>query len=111
MRILIQLFWLVSVCPTSHHQSSSRHYSGAHLIVVQHVVLPTGFEVISVNPHGKGSWSAGYKVETENGGEERDFFLKVSLPPHFLRCHQLMNNAFVTADPEAPAPGARSRRI
>lgn len=42
-------------------------------------MLPAGCEVFAVNPHGKGSWSAGYKVEVESDGNELEFFLKVLL--------------------------------
>lgn len=42
-------------------------------------MLPAGCEIIAVNPHGKGSWSAGYKVEIESDGEELEYFLKVLL--------------------------------
>ncbi|KAK8108325.1 Fructosamine kinase-domain-containing protein [Apiospora kogelbergensis] len=40
--------------------------------------LPEGC-VTAVNPHGKGSWSSGYKVDVEANGEEHKFF---SRPRH-----------------------------
>jgi hypothetical protein len=38
-----------------------------------------GCKVISVTPHGKGTWSAGYKVDVEVNGEEKEYFLKVKI--------------------------------
>ncbi|KAI1264795.1 Fructosamine/Ketosamine-3-kinase [Xylariaceae sp. FL1019] len=40
-------------------------------------VLPEGCEVISTNPHGKGSWTTGYKIDIEVDGIEKEFFLKI----------------------------------
>ncbi|KAG6368320.1 hypothetical protein INS49_002525 [Diaporthe citri] len=47
-------------------------------------VLPTGCEVIAVEPHGKGSWSTGYKVEAESHGQKLGFFLKIIRRPRHL---------------------------
>lgn len=53
-------------------------------------MLPASCEVIAVNPHGKGSWSAGYKVEIESHGNELEYFLKVliilKLYSHTIHC-------------------------
>ncbi|KAH8889032.1 hypothetical protein GQ53DRAFT_653075 [Thozetella sp. PMI_491] len=40
-------------------------------------VLPPGCEVVAVNAHGKGSWSAGYKIDVELNGEKKEYFLKI----------------------------------
>ncbi|KAI1347589.1 Fructosamine kinase-domain-containing protein [Xylaria sp. FL0043] len=46
--------------------------------------MPSGSRVLSVSPHGKGSWSSGYKVDIEVDGEESEYFLKViTRPNHF----------------------------
>ncbi|KAI0160684.1 Fructosamine kinase-domain-containing protein [Xylariaceae sp. FL1272] len=39
--------------------------------------LPEGCEVISTNPHGKGSWSTGYQIDIEVDGIEKEYFLKI----------------------------------
>ncbi|KAK8130789.1 hypothetical protein PG999_003169 [Apiospora kogelbergensis] len=44
--------------------------------------LPEGC-VTAVNPHGKGSWSSGYKVDVEANGEEHKFFLKIIRRPRY----------------------------
>lgn len=42
--------------------------------------MPVGTVVVAVNPHMKGSWSAGHKVDTEIDGKEIEYFLKVVDP-------------------------------
>ncbi|KAI1109209.1 Fructosamine kinase-domain-containing protein [Nemania sp. NC0429] len=46
--------------------------------------LPNGCEVVSVSPHGKGSWSSGYKIDIDADGEEHEYFLKVISRPQHL---------------------------
>ncbi|KAI0508459.1 Fructosamine kinase-domain-containing protein [Xylaria bambusicola] len=46
--------------------------------------MPVGCHVVSVSPHGKGSWSSGYKVDIDVDDEEIEYFVKViSRPNHF----------------------------
>ncbi|KAJ0122585.1 uncharacterized protein J7T55_003099 [Diaporthe amygdali] len=47
-------------------------------------VLPHGCEVVSVNAHGIGSWSTGYKVEVESEGKDLVYFLKIIRRPRHL---------------------------
>jgi hypothetical protein len=49
------------------------------LIKIHLAALPVGCTILSVNPHGKGSWSAGYKVDVGVHGEEKEYFLKVKV--------------------------------
>ncbi|KAI0450101.1 Fructosamine kinase-domain-containing protein [Xylaria acuta] len=46
--------------------------------------MPKSCHVVSISPHGKGSWSSGYKVEIDVGGEESEYFLKVITRLHHL---------------------------
>ncbi|KAK8022948.1 hypothetical protein PG991_006829 [Apiospora marii] len=42
------------------------------LLLTSVIVLPAGCEVISINPHGKGSWSAGYKLDILIGNDKEE---------------------------------------
>ncbi|KAK7991608.1 hypothetical protein PG988_000402 [Apiospora saccharicola] len=44
-------------------------------------VLPPNSEVVSRSPHGKGSWSAGYKLDVRSGGVVHNYFLKLIRRP------------------------------
>ncbi|KAH8653736.1 Fructosamine kinase-domain-containing protein [Xylariales sp. PMI_506] len=44
--------------------------------------LPPGCEVVAVNSHGKGSWSAAYKIDVEVNVTEAEYLLKVLHRPN-----------------------------